>query len=256
MSPTLLRTPLPALAATVAVLLTASRVHAANVSVAVAANFAAPMQRIAAAFEADTGHKAQLSFGATGKFHAQISHGAPFQVLLAADSATPARLAAQGKAVAGSRFTYALGTLVLWSAQPGYVDARGAVLQAGEFKHLAMANPRLAPYGAAAVQVMDRLGLTAQLRPRWVQGENIAQAYQFVASGNAQLGFVALSQIMVDGKIEKGSAWHVPAHLHDPIRQDAVLLAPGKDSAAAAALLDYLRSNKARAIIRAHGYSF
>ena len=231
--------------------------HAAQadpVSVAVAANFTAPMQKIASAFEADTGHKAELSFGATGKFYAQITNGAPFQVLLSADDTTPARLEREGKAVARSRFTYAIGTLVLWSAQPGYVDAQGAVLKTGDFKHLAIANPKVAPYGAAALQVMDQLGATAAVQPRLVQGENIAQAFQFVATGNAQLGFVALSQVMADGKLTSGSAWQVPASLHDPIRQDAVLLTPGKDSTAAAALLAYLRGDKARAVIRSYGY--
>lgn len=230
--------------------------HADTVSVAVAANFTAPMQKIAAAFEADTGHKAELSFGATGKFYAQITNGAPFQVLLSADDTTPAKLEREGKAVAHSRFTYAIGTLVLWSAQPGYVDAQGNVLKTGDFKHLAIANPKLAPYGLAAVQVMDKLGVTARLQPRWVQGENIAQTFQFVSTGNAPLGFVALSQVMVDGKISQGSAWQVPAQLHDPIRQDAALLNPGKDSQAAAALLSYLRGDKARAIIQSYGYSF
>ncbi|WP_298209185.1 molybdate ABC transporter substrate-binding protein [Acidovorax sp.] len=235
---------------------TAQAAHADQVSVAVAANFTAPMQKIAAAFEADTGHKAELSFGATGKFYAQITNGAPFQVFLAADDTTPAKLEREGKAVPDKRFTYAIGTLVLWSAQAGYVDAQGDVLKKGDFKHLAIANPKLAPYGAAAVQVMDKLGVTAALQPRLVQGENIAQTFQFVSSGNAQLGFVALSQVMVDGKISKGSAWQVPASMHEPIRQDAILLNPGKDSAAAAALLTYLRGDKARAIIQSYGYSF
>lgn len=230
--------------------------QADQVSVAVAANFTAPMQKIAAAFEAETGHKAELSFGATGKFYAQITNGAPFQVLLSADDTTPAKLEREGKAVAHSRFTYAIGTLVLWSAQAGTVDAQGDVLKRGDFKHLAIANPKLAPYGVAAVQVMDKLGVTAALQPRLVQGENIAQTFQFVSTSNAQLGFVALSQVMVDGKIRSGSAWQVPASLHDPIRQDAVLLAPGKDSAAATTLLTYLRGDKARAIIQSYGYSF
>lgn len=230
--------------------------HADTVSVAVAANFTAPMQKIAAAFEADTGHKAELSFGATGKFYAQITHGAPFQVLLSADDTTPARLEREGKAVAHSRFTYAIGTLVLWSAQPGTVDAKGDVLKSGDFKHLAIANPKLAPYGAAALQVMEKLGVATALQPRLVQGENIAQTFQFVSTGNAQLGFVALSQVMADGKIRSGSAWQVPASLHEPIRQDAVLLMPGKDSAAASALLTYLRGSNARAIIQSYGYSF
>lgn len=230
--------------------------HADTVSVAVAANFTAPMQKIATAFEMDTGHKAELSFGATGKFYAQITNGAPFQVLLAADNTTPAKLEAEGKAVSASRFTYAIGTLVLWSAQAGYVDAQGAVLKTGDFKHLAIANPKLAPYGVAATQVMEKLEVAAALQPRLVQGENIAQTFQFVSTGNAQLGFVALSQVMVDGKIAKGSAWQVPAPLHDLIRQDAVLLTTGKDSAAAAALMQYLRGEKARTIIKSYGYSF
>lgn len=237
-------------------LATVQAVQADTVSVAVAANFAAPMQKIAKAFEADTGHKAELSFGATGKFYAQITNGAPFHILLSADATTPARLEKEGKAVANTRFTYAIGTLVLWSAQPGYVDAEGAVLKTGEFKHIALANPKLAPYGLAAMQTMDKLGVTTRLQPRFVQGENIAQTHQFVASGNAPLGFVALSQVMADGKVTSGSAWQVPADLHEPIRQDVALLMPGKDSAAAAGLLSYLRGDKAKAIIRSHGYSF
>lgn len=236
--------------------LLACAAHAADVPVAVAANFSAPMQKIAAAFEQDTGHKAIVSFGATGKLYAQISNGAPFQVFLAADEATPARLEREGKAVDGSRFTYAVGQLALWSADASTVDAQGAVLKTGNFKHLAVANPKLAPYGAAAMQVLDQLGLTARLQPRLVTGENIAQAYQFVASGNAQLGFVALSQVMEGGKITQGSAWQVPPQLHAPIRQDAVLLATGKDNPGATALLQYLRGDKARAIIEAYGYEF
>lgn len=230
--------------------------HAGTVSVAVAANFTAPMQKIAAAFEADTGHKAQLSFGSTGKFYAQINHGAPFHILLSADDTTPARLEKEGKAVQGTRFTYAIGTLVLWSAQPGYVDDQGAVLKTGDFKHLAIANPKLAPYGLAAQQTMDKLGVTARVQPRLVQGENIAQTHQFVATGNAPLGFVALSQVMADGKITSGSAWRVPTALHDPIRQDAALLEAGKGDAAAAALMQYLKGDKARAIIQSYGYGF
>lgn len=230
--------------------------HADTVSVAVAANFTAPMQKIAAAFEADTGHKAELSFGATGKFYAQITHGAPFQILLSADDTTPAKLEKEGKAVANARFTYAIGTLVLWSAQPGYVDAQGAVLKTGDFKHLALANPKLAPYGQAAMQTMDKLGVTARLQPRFVQGENIAQTHQFVATGNAQLGFVALSQVMENGKLREGSAWQVPGSMHEPIRQDAIVLNNGKDNEAATELMKYLRADKARAIIRSYGYSF
>lgn len=229
--------------------------HAEEVQVAVAANFTAPMQKIAAAFEADTGHKAVLSFGATGKFYAQIRNGAPFQLFLSADDATPERLEREGAAVAGSRFTYAIGRLALWSAEPGRVDSQGEVLRTG-LARIAIADPRLAPYGAAAVQTLTRLGLLQKLQSGFVTGESIAQAYQFVATGNAPAGFVALSQIMVDGRIAKGSAWLVPAGFHTPIRQDALVLTPGKDRPGVAALAGYLRGAKARAIIRSYGYEF
>lgn len=230
--------------------------HAAEVTVAVAANFTAPMQKIAEAFAQETGHKAVLAFGATGKFYAQIKNGAPFQVLLAADNETPAKLEKEGFAVAGTRFTYATGRLVLWSAQPGLVDDKGDVLRTSQDGKVALADPKLAPYGAAAIETMTRLGLLERLQPRFVQGENIGQAYQFVATGNAPMGFVALSQVMADGRIDKGSAWVVPAKLHAPILQDAVLLNPGKDNLAALALTRYLRSEKTRAIILSYGYEF
>jgi len=229
-------------------------VQADEVQVAVAANFAAPMQQIAAAFEKDTGHRAVLSFGSTGKFHAQIRHGAPFAVLLAADDETPAQLVKDGLAVAGSRFTYAVGQLVLWSPQPGLVDAQGQVLRGPLPGKLAIAEPRLAPYGAAAQQTLERLGLLAPLRAQLVTGENIGQAYQFVASGNAALGFVALSQLMADGRIAAGSWWRVPGDWHTPIRQDAVLLKKGEHLAAARAFLQHLRSEASRETLRAHGY--
>lgn len=239
-----------------ALLLAALTARAGEVSVAVAANFTAPMQKIAAAFEQATGNKAVLAFGSTGRFYAQVRNGAPFQLLLAADDETPARLEQEGLAVAGSRFTYAVGRLVLWSATPGFVDARGAVLREGTFQRIAIADPKLAPYGKAARETMGKLGFTARLQPLLVQGESIGQAYQFVASGNAQLGFIALAQVMEDGRIAKGSAWIVPEDLHSPIRQDAVVLAAGKDNPAAAALAAFLRGDAARAIIRAHGYRF
>lgn len=229
-------------------------VQAAEVKVAVAANFTAPMQQIAAAFAQDTGHRAVLAFGSTGKFYAQISNGAPFEVLLAADDQTPARLEREGRAVAGTRHTYATGRLALWSRQTGLVDEGGDVLRRGAFKHLALADPKLAPYGAAAVETLNGLGLMAALTPKLVQGESIAQSYQFVATGNAELGFVALSQVFVDGKLKEGSAWVVPATLHTPIRQDAIVLNPGKGQPAAIALMAYLRGEKARAIIRSFGY--
>jgi len=232
----------------------AGAASAEDVQVAVAANFTAPMQAIAAAFAQDTGHKARLAFGSSGKFYAQIRHGAPFQVLLSADDETPARLEQEGMAVAGTRFTYAIGRLALWSAQAGTVDARGDVLKQGGYAHLAIANPKLAPYGAAAIEVLKNRGLLDAVQPKFVQGENIAQTWQFVASGNAELGFVALSQITKDGKLTGGSAWIVPANLHAPIRQDAVILAAGKGNAAASALMAYLKSEKAKSVIRAYGY--
>lgn len=227
-----------------------------QVQVAVAANFTAPMQKIAAAFERETGHKALLSFGATGKFYAQVRNGAPFAVLLSADDETPARLISEGLAVPGSAFTYAIGQLALWSAQAGVVDTQGAVLNMPLPGKLALADPKLAPYGAAAMQVLVQRGLVDKLRPQLVVGENIGQTFQFIQTGNATLGFVALSQIMVDGQISTGSAWRVPAHLHDPLRQDAVLLKPGEHNPAARALLDYLRGEASRRIIRAYGYQF
>lgn len=228
--------------------------RAAEVQVAVAANFAAPMQKIAAAFARETGHKALLAIGSTGRFYAQVKSGAPFQVLLAADEETPARLAAEGLAVGASRFTYATGRLVLWSAQAGLVDPEGQVLRAGGFERLAIADPRLAPYGAAAMEVITRMELPRGVIGRIVQGESVAQAFQFVVTGNAQLGFVALSQVMADGRMAKGSAWVVPATMHKPIRQDAILLNQGQGNAAAAALLQFLRGDAARALLRAHGY--
>lgn len=228
--------------------------RAAEVKVAVAANFTAPMQKIAAAFAQDTGHQAKLTFGATGKFYAQIKNGAPFELLLSADDETPALLERESQAVAGTRFTYAIGRLVLWSRQPGFVDDAGTVLRNGTFKHLALANPKLAPYGAAAVEVLNGLGLAATLSPKFVQGENIAQTYQFAATGNAELGFVALSQVWADGRLKEGSAWVVPVRLHTPMRQDAIVLKPGQDQPAATALMNYLRGEKARAIIRSFGY--
>ena len=237
-----------------AALVLGARAGAAEVRVAVAANFSAPMQAIARAFEQETGHKAVLSFGATGTFHAQIRHGAPFQILLAADAATPLRLEAEGLGLPGSRFTYATGRLVLWSRQPGLVDDQGEVLRTGRYQRLALANPKLAPYGAAAIETLTRLGLLAALQPRIVQGDNIAQAYQFVATGNAPLGFVALSQVQQEGRIAQGSGWLVPASLHAPIRQDAVLLRTGKGQPAALALLDFLKGEQARAVIRRFGY--
>ncbi|MGY8810457.1 MAG: molybdate ABC transporter substrate-binding protein [Pseudomonadales bacterium] len=225
-----------------------------EVKVAVATNFTAPMQVIAAAFEQDTGHQLKASFGSTGQLYAQITHGAPFDVFMAADDSTPAKLESEGETVEGSRFTYATGALALWSAQPNLVDDAGAVLRSDSFKHLAIANPKTAPYGLAANQVMAAQGLLEQLTPRLVEGQSIGQAYQFVASGNAELGFVALSQVYRDGKLSGGSAWLVPAELHDPIHQDAVMLRKAAHNPAAQALMNYLHDERAAGIIRSFGY--
>lgn len=223
--------------------------RADTVKAAVAANFTAAMREIAADFEQITGHTALLSFGSTGKLYTQILNGAPFEVFLAADQKRPRLLAQAGKAEAP--FTYAVGRLVLWSARPSYVDAQGQVLTRGAFAHLAIANPKTAPYGAAALEVLERLGLKDALTPRLVRGDSIAQARQFVATGNAELGFVALAQVALD---PSGSRWDVPQALYRPIRQDAVLLRAGADRPAARALVDYLKGPAARAIIQRFGY--
>jgi molybdate transport system substrate-binding protein len=226
------------------------------VVVAVATNFAAPLQKIAHGFEAETGHVVQTSAGATGKFHAQIRAGAPFDVLLAADEETPRKLEDEGLAVKGQRFTYARGRLVLWSARAGVVDDQGEVLRKPASGRLAVANPKLAPYGAAAIETLTRLGLKDQFANRLVQGENIAQAFQFVSTGNAELGFVALSQVMSPDRPASGSWWVVPSSLHAPLRQDAVLLQRGESNPAARAFLSHLKGDKARALMRTYGYEF
>jgi molybdate transport system substrate-binding protein len=236
-------------------LLAAAGAHAGEVQVAVAANFTAPAQQIAAEFARKTGHKAVLSFGATGKFYAQISNGAPFEVFLAADDTTPARLDKEGGTVAGSRFTYAVGTLVLWSAKADFVDGKGEVLKGGKFNRLSVANPKTAPYGAAALETLTRLRLLDAVQPKLVQGENIAQTFQFASTGNADLAFVALSQVFKDGKLSSGSAWIVPGAMHEPIHQDAVILTKGKDNPAAAAFLEFLKSPYAHAVIQSYGYA-
>lgn len=233
-----------------------SSLQAAEVLVAVAANFTSTMNAIAVEFARDTGHVTTLSFGSSGKFYAQIKNGAPFQVFLSADDEIPAKLEQEGLTIAGSRFTYAIGALVLWSADSTLVDNKGEVLKAGRFNKLAIANPKLAPYGRAAVEVLSGSGLLDAVSNKFVQGENIAQTYQFVVSGNAELGFVALSQVMKDGQLTAGSAWIVPESLHAPIRQDAVILSAGKDNPAAEALMRFLKGDKARAIIKSYGYRF
>ena len=235
--------------------LMSSPVFASEVNAAVASNFSAPMKQIADVFQKESGDTVKLSFGSTGKFYEQIRGGAPFDVFFAADTATPQRMEQEGLTVNGSRFVYALGKLVLWSAQPGYVDDKGAVLRKGGFGKLAIADPKLAPYGVAAQQTLEQLGLWDALQPKLVTGENITQTYQFVATGNAELGFVALSQVMRDGKLSAGSSWLVPSDMYQLIQQSAVLLAGAKDKAAAQAFLDFLKGDKAAAVIRSYGYA-
>lgn len=232
-------------------LLGAQGAWADTLRVAVAANFAGTARVLAERFEAASGHRLKLAFGSTGKHYAQITHGAPFDAFLAADRERPERLEAEGRVVPASRFTYALGRLVLWSPRPNLLADGGQALANGDFAHLAIANPRLAPYGKAARQVLERLALWDALQDKLVRGENIAQTYHFVRSGNAKLGFVALSQLHQPGAPAGGSRWEPPMSLYDPIEQQAVLL---RDTAAGQAWLRFLRSPEAQALIRDHGY--
>lgn len=229
--------------------------QAATINVAVAANFTEPAKALAREF-AKTGNEAKLSFGATGSFYAQIKNGAPFDIFMAADEKRPLLLEQEGDAVPGSRMTYAIGQLVLWSAKPGFVDAHGHILKTGDFNKLAIANPKLAPYGVAAEQTIAKLGLTAALTPKLVMGESIGQTQNFVASGNAELGFVALSQVLnPNGKLKSGSAWIVPAFDHAPIVQDAVILKRAADNPAAQAWMALLQSPATRALLKTYGYA-
>jgi len=237
-----------------ALLMMAQVAQAGEVRVAVAANFTAPMQEIAPLFEQASGHRVSVSFGSTGKFYAQIKQGAPYDVLVSADSKTPQKLDGDGLTVNGSRFVYALGKLVLWSAQPGLVDDKGAVLRTGDYNKLAIGDPKLAVYGTAAQETMEKLGLWKQVQGKLVRGENITQTYQFAASGNAQLGFIALSQITKGGKVSEGSWWIVPSHYYNPIEQSAVMLSNAKDAAAAQAFVAFLKGPQAAAVIRSYGY--
>ena len=226
----------------------------ATVLVAVAANFSKPMTEIVSQFEKATGHSAKLSFGSSGKFVSQLENGGPFEVLLSADEKGPEKLEQAGLTVPNSRFVYALGKLVLWSATPNFVDDKGKILMTSNFKHLALADPKVAPYGAAAIDVLKKMKLFEKLQPMFVQGENIAQTYQFISTANAELGFLALSQVIKNGKIVGGSSWIIPDNLHAPIRQGAVLMKIGAENPAARALIDYLKSIPALAIIKKHGY--
>ena len=240
-----------------AALLIPSLALADEFQVAVASNFQAPSELIAAEFEKDTGHKAILSFGATGAFYAQIKNGSPVAIFLAADAKTPKQLETDGLAKAGSIFTYAKGALVLWSATEGYVDDAGQVLKTGDYKHLAVADPARAPYGAAAYELLKAWGLLEGLEKdgRLVTGENIGQTVQFVETGNAELGLVALSQVWKDGKFKGGSGWKVDPALYSPILQDVVILKTAENDAAVQAFADYLKGEKAKAIILSFGYA-
>ena len=239
---------------TLALLLFGQASWSATVLVAVAANFSKPMTEIVSQFEKATGHSAKLSFGSSGKFVSQLENGGPFEVLLSADEKGPEKLEQAGLTVPNSRFVYALGKLVLWSATPNFVDDKGKILMTSNFKHLALADPKVAPYGAAAIDVLKKMKLFEKLQPMFVQGENIAQTYQFISTANAELGFLALSQVIKNGKIVGGSSWIIPDNLHAPIRQTAVLMKTGAENPAARALIDYLKSIPALAIIKKHGY--
>ena len=229
--------------------------NAGEVNAAVAANFTEPMKQIVELFQKDTGHTVKLSFGSSGKFTSQIKEGAPFDVFLAADEKNPKLLEKEGLAVEGSRFVYALGKLVLWSAQPGYVDDKGYVLRKGSYNKIAYADPKLAPYGLAAKETLEDMGLWSLVQGKMVTGESITQTYQFATTGNAEMAFIALSQITKDGKVTEGSWWIVPSHLYNPIKQAAVQLSAAKDKDAAKAFLAYLKSEKSVAIIRSFGYA-
>ena len=231
-------------------LLASTAARAAQTNVAVAANFAEAAKEIAAAFGQKTGHEAVLSFGSSGQFYTQITQGAPFQVFLSADQTRPRKLVADGIAVADSRFTYAIGKLVLWSRSPGFVTGE-ETLRAASFAKLSICNPAAAPYGEAAVETMKSLKLYETLEPKLVEGATITQAYQFIETGTAELGFVALSQLAGH---DTGSRWVVPQDLYDPIRQDAVLLKSGAENEAASAFVGFLRGPEARAIIEKYGY--
>ncbi|WP_177419143.1 molybdate ABC transporter substrate-binding protein [endosymbiont of Lamellibrachia barhami] len=225
--------------------------QAAEIRVAVASNFSGTIKEIAQRFEAQSGHKVTLSVSSTGKHYAQIRNGAPFDLFFAADTRRPKLLDESGLIISGSRFTYAVGRVVLWSPKAGYVDRQGLVLEQGDFRFLAVANPKLAPYGRAAKEVLQLRGLWKKLRGRMVRGESIGQAFQFVKSGNAELGFVAYSQIKQPHSEPAGSLWEVPRSLYRPIEQQVVLL---RDRPAARALLAFVKGDEAVAIIRGYGY--
>lgn len=212
------------------------------------------MKKIAVRFQKETAHQVNLSFGSSGKFFAQISNDAPYDIFFSADQQKPKALESSKLSVPDSRFTYAIGSLALWSADSNLIDNKGEILKSENFNKLAIANPKLAPYGVAAIQALKKLKLYKPLSSKLVQGENIAQTYQFVATGNAQLGLVALSQIMQKAEVIKGSAWPIPASMHKPIRQDALLLKQAKDKPAAKRFLKFFQKQAIKEIISSYGY--
>ena len=238
-------------ATALALLCLATAAEAEEIFVAVAANFTAAAEDIGKAFAAATGNTVTYSFGASGQLYTQITQDAPFQVFLSADQARPALAVKEGFGVPDTLFTYAEGKLVLWSANPETIDGTPAILSSPDLQHVAYADPESAPYGAAAVETMTALGLYDALKPRLVEGKSISQTQQFVATGNAEVGFIALSQIVGN---DTGSSWMVPSELYAPIRQDAVLLVKGGNSEAAKAYLEFLQGAEALAIIKSYGY--
>ncbi len=224
-----------------------------QVLVAVAANFIPPFREIATEFEKATGHAVRVAAGSSGNFYSQIKNGAPFDVFLSADVERPKRLEDAGLGVKDSRFNYAIGRLVLWSPNPDLIKGE-ETLRSKNYKRLAIANPKTAPYGVAAMEAMQKLELWDSLQPHIVMGESLGQTMGFIESGNTQLGFVALSQVL-DPKIKgQGSRWAVPTNLHEPIKQDVILLTKGNDNAAAKALMEFLGSPKSKTIIERYGY--
>jgi molybdate transport system substrate-binding protein len=234
--------------------LMSSHVRAAEVNVAVSSDFAAPIERLAPLFQKESGHTLKVSTGASGKLFAQIKGSAPFDAFLSADEEMPKQLMQDGFAVGGSRFVYATGKLVLWSTQPGFVDEKGAVLNKGNFNMLAIANPRFSPYGVAAKETLTKLTMWNSIQEKLTKGENVTQTYQLATTEKADLAFIALSQVMRDGKVTSGSSWIVPPDMHKPLRQSAVLLTHAKDQVAAKAFLAFLKSEKARTVMRGFGY--
>jgi len=229
-------------------------VWAGEVSVAVASNFAAAMERLAPLFHKQSGHTVKVTLGASGKLYEQIKGGAPFDAFLSADEEMPKRLLQEGLAVTGSRFVYATGRLVLWSAQPDLVDGKGAVLNKGNFKKLAIANPMYSPYGVVAKETLVKLTMWNSIQGKLKKSDSVTQAYEFAATENVDLAFIALAQVMRDGKVAVGSWWLVPSELHNPIRQSAVQLTGAKDQTAAKAFLAFLKHEKARAVMHGFGY--